>query len=685
MPDKENPFCQYAWASGYLGQHRRVAFAKKAAPTRGREPFGGHPSEPFSSTVRPHLWCELVRASGMTKPRNYRYRAACRQLHRPASNHTYDEDEDPVQMWTRYDCEDAKLGAGVMRLYPSLHAEVEKFFKSIGERLEEVLHCTGRIADSMREFAPLEIRRPESCGLSIKFLREALYDPEAETYNEEEYKALKAHLKLNAAQMLMDLRRFVMMFGSEGKGRDIDLLVKMRAEFNRQFAMQEQSAPYVLVPDKTHHDERQEFTSTQVLVGELLKGKAFTRVQKLLGSEDAIEVRVKLTRHHLEMKAWMKSDEGFWPVPVTYTDRVTIFWGVALTRPQFCTSPQPVRVGPQGLAFEVFHEREGRSWLADIDTKEAYESRTCLSGTFSPIQKLRVKLERCWVRDTVKWTIQVEAMINQTEHDLGKKMASVTGSMLRSAFNQVIREDQIDEKQFSNQGLATNLAWILAKHILLTPEIRDLFRKGQVLNAWQTMGKVKDVGMEVGRALMPKIADIIKSKVKDVLAKTTTDVLTAEAMAEVSPITLTGRDTKLLTAKVSFEKGNVGWEPSFGIKYQRSLQAQASLDVPGLLALDSSASLMASWELSEAFDVILGDLVPSSARDGPPGESEKSPEDECFDCMSSPGAVGCISKQGHFTCQEVKQPLKKAIEDKCKQSGGQPIVNVLECQKVVNE
>eukprot|EP00746_Dinoflagellata_sp_MGD_P150069 gnl/MRDRNA2_/MRDRNA2_82003_c0_seq1.p1 gnl/MRDRNA2_/MRDRNA2_82003_c0~~gnl/MRDRNA2_/MRDRNA2_82003_c0_seq1.p1 ORF type:complete len:178 (+),score=46.15 gnl/MRDRNA2_/MRDRNA2_82003_c0_seq1:65-598(+) len=160
-------------------------------------------------------------------------------------------------------------------------------------------------------------------------------------------------------------------------------------------------------------------------------------------------------------------------------------------------------------------------------------------------------------------------------------------------------------------------------------------------------------------------------------------------MKEVSPISLIGSDTKLLTAKISLTKGAAGWEPSFSVQYQRSLQARTNFNVPGWLQAASSANLMATWEMTDVFDVILGDLGPASAQDGdtPPeghnASDDPGAEDKCFDCMSMPETEGCLfEKRGdlHFTCKQVaKQSLKEDFQNRCTRMGGQLIKNVLQC------
>jgi len=169
----------------------------------------------------------------------------------------------------------------------------------------------------------------------------------------------------------------------------------------------------------------------------------------------------------------------------------------------------------------------------------------------------------------------------------------------------------------------------------------------------------------VGKQAVREMSKLITAKTQEWAKNLATGALNTAKKILLSA-EMTASDMTLMTVKVTVERNKLlQWAPSFNVMYKHIREGRVDIEVPGTVGVAFTPRLQTTWDLSEVFDVLVGDTL----RGG-------SNEDKCFTCLTLPRGVGC-HLGSNFECWDNDNP--QALAAKCEAMTGSPVMNLTSC------
>eukprot|EP00928_Gymnodinium_smaydae_P036085 TRINITY_DN25268_c0_g1_i1.p1 TRINITY_DN25268_c0_g1~~TRINITY_DN25268_c0_g1_i1.p1 ORF type:complete len:1515 (-),score=170.76 TRINITY_DN25268_c0_g1_i1:344-4888(-) len=611
VKEKDNPWCQYSWASRAVNQAGRADFVRQNPP-RGRAMRMTTRPRRLGSQMMPHVWCVLAQQfrstwEGKSSPfggiafrRGWTvgFQAACSQLRFFSSG----DQSGEFKLWRRYDCERAVLGSAFLTMFPSFAEKVKAMQHKLGSILEDVLQCTGNLG--RREFP-----------------------------SENDFVA--THCQVTADELL---RR------GEKKDDETERLAFVAAMSNRMMSVLSEWLDILA----SRESERKLFEDFEALWahGDRLTGLAFnadtmTKAFQTLGTESAIKQRAERLRHHLLKKAWLQrgqTDKALFPPPVHYEVIVKTGIAASTSSRDVCKAVLEPRVGGE---LEGLYQRIGMTFLPLAND----ELRFCMQSTFAPLSMFEVTLIGCYrevgldgesVPET-SWTIGLRSILNvEDQFDKArKKLSAFFEDPLKPFSGSKLKADNIGR----------SAAWSIAKTILTDPlsSLSDSLGGGK-----EAMQLVMN---KVGEYIREQAFEALKMKAKITEAA---KVLKRKLLSHFELLSL--KSYRSVEVRMHFTKvGGDSYQPSFTVRYKDAISSAAGVGFPGVASIKARVHVSSTYDMSEVFSVVYYALL---------ARSSEHVFKECVRCLDTPRNVFCLNrKTSKFKCQQIL--LHENAEDAC--------------------
>lgn len=606
--DDRNPWCAYSWASGSTKPWHRAEFAKKDPP-RGRDGYG-HASDArhLNGTMMPQLWCELASALrnspeggaqpfGETRFRrgwSVSFQAACSQLKllTPSNGNL---SSASLHLWRRYDCEHTVLGSAFLTLFPHFSTRVRDVRARLGETLEDVLQCAGRMTDVARQFPTSTHYVSESCSVTSSEIAQR-QSTHLDFKSRAENDARSLFIKTKTEEAIQLVKDWVAELSTIDR--------RFRKDFLRAFEFGERLTGLAFTAGSSTADGT----------------TAIQRVRALYATAEALEERQSLLEEHLVEKAWQQrgqQNRALFPPPASYT--TTLKTGIHMldSRLDICA------IQPQmGLTVQPFlTQLQGRTdQLVEGATGRMGNSRSCASGTFAPFSRLRVGITNCnrqvdvdgALQQEMAWVVSLESVLSVVD-PIGTEPQHIS-----EAFSQV-PDTQAGAAAIREDRPMLSAAWAMARALLTSP--------GEILNT---------AGMSEMGAIIRGVAANLQAHASRLMSEVGNRLW--NALTEAVSV----RNYRLLDIRVHLVKiGNESYTPTFHAVYKTANVGKADAAFFG-----SPASLSAQVHLTWAFD--LSEILAIAYHAIQHTQSHKD-FSACAQCLSSPGMVFC-DRDGAVSC-----------------------------------
>jgi hypothetical protein len=568
MPDEENPWCKYEWASKGRYQAERIKFLFRDPP-RGLTETSGHwtPVRALNGTMLPHAWCMwteefLMTDEGMDRipvEKNQRekgwtvaFNSACTQSKFRAFLGKNNKTDGIFEVWRRYDCERIVLGKAFMTFFPTFTKTVEKFRQRIGRVLEDALVCAGRLNN--REFVNNSLSHNESdfwrkkCAVSV--------EDELRYRKNTDHQMWRVTYLTEKAEEIVSLTR-----------EWVQNVSKLEDDFVRDY------------------NELWQF-------GHKLKGKIYSphvlqKVAEHLGDGEMISKRVKHMQDALVMKAWrQRGQEALFPVPVDYETVLS----VPLPVPEIRTSKRDMcEVDiPKEFTVKATVHGHGRTYWH----KAPADWRHCIRGNLKPITQLELGASACWGQTTDKDgelqnTSSFHFRLRSIVHiqDMMEELKAKIGTALQP--KEMMKSDDL-----AKDKMTKSVAWNVAKSMLMNPA--------------GLLGGGLSSGLSGATSQLSSVVSDIVKKATDFgkqAAHAVSEALKAALQKVMEVMSL--KHYRIIDVQLNFEKvGDQPYEPSFGVYYRKVWDASISVSVPGAVGVSGHLQVAQQYDISEVFSVI---------------------------------------------------------------------------------